>query len=370
MVKFFYASLVTTLFNIGFVAVLQLLIHFTDKNNIGHNKYLWHYEIVYATYSTILSALLLWLGANGLGTFTADLLISLQFLTLTGLTSVLITLRTILIATAANFLLFIIANGGLNLPLGIFIAFTFLLLILERHFLYPIDGHRPSRVFVNILISSGLWLYMYVANRADFQNAIIFSLTCIMANILTYFYTNLLRQDHKKKVKIEIEATFDDLTGARNWRTFEMDLQHQYQLHNNNQQLSLVSFDIDHFKAINDSYGHETGNVALSTLSHAIQHVLNKNGLGNNLYRTGGEEFCILIPESSSEHANDIAEQCLNKLHALQIPNQIGEKFGLTISLGVSQLYQEDTGGETLFERVDKNLYHSKQNGRNQITAE
>ncbi|WP_412989855.1 GGDEF domain-containing protein [Pediococcus siamensis] len=376
MTTFLYAALVMTFFNIGFVGILQLLMHLVDPNNVKFDERPWRTELIYVGYAVLLSIGLLGVSRQITNDFTANLLVGIQFLTLTSLISVLKTLELILTTIAANFFLFIIIVGGTNwqfanlITLLLFLIVFAGLLTLERHYFFPFDEHRQVRLFVDVVTNVVLWGYLAYTHNASYQTALTLLSASVIATVVTFYYKMLLRQDHKKKVQLEIEATYDDLTQTRNWRTFQMDLQHAYQLYNSSLKLCLVSFDIDHFKAINDNYGHEAGNVALATLSRELKNDLNAQQLQDCLYRTGGEEFCILLPNTSLTEANEIAQRCLQKVQNLGVKVDHQQKIALTISLGVSQLRDGDPGGEALFERVDQDLYHSKQTGRNRITTD
>lgn len=126
---------------------------------------------------------------------------------------------------------------------------------------------------------------------------------------------------------------------------------------------SLIVFDIDRFKAINDSYGHAGGDRIL----RAIAHLLNDHKRSSDfLARFGGEEFVLLLPETNLEGAQRLAEKTRERVAAANFRFQ-KEKVPVTLSAGVGELHLASDTAETLFGRVDAALYQAKQEGRNRV---
>jgi len=131
------------------------------------------------------------------------------------------------------------------------------------------------------------------------------------------------------------------------------------------QPVSLIMADIDHFKHVNDTYGHQTGDEVLKAVSLLIRNNLRQNDIGS---RYGGEEFMILLHDTDEDAAFEIAERLRKKTARLDLA-PYGCERPVHISLGVAQYDQEVDGSEDdLVRRVDKALYFSKQNGRNQTS--
>lgn len=131
--------------------------------------------------------------------------------------------------------------------------------------------------------------------------------------------------------------------------------------------LSLLLFDLDRFKSINDNYGHPAGDYVLSELSHVVRDKLIRS---NDFFaRVGGEEFALLLLGSNITQAQEIGERIRT---TIQNHNFVFEdkKLPVTISLGLATKGEEDTQWQSLYERADKALYQSKNNGRNQLTLE
>lgn len=123
--------------------------------------------------------------------------------------------------------------------------------------------------------------------------------------------------------------------------------------------LSIIIADIDHFKTVNDTYGHNVGDVVLSGISSMMkEHIREVDYIG----RWGGEEFLIVCPETSLEGARKLAEKLRKKIEKHQF-NEIGVK---TISMGVAEI-EEDDWDEEILKRADRNLYKAKKAGRNRV---
>ena len=160
---------------------------------------------------------------------------------------------------------------------------------------------------------------------------------------------------------LEQKAFKDNLTGINNRENFEdifsIEIANAKQ---NNLPLSLIIFDVDHFKLINDTYGHQAGDIILKELVGLIaDHIKN----GDVFARWGGEEFVILTPSTEIVGAHNLAEN-LRKLVQAHMFSYVEKE--ITLSFGIAQL-GEDDDKKTLFEKADSAMYEAKKNGRNRI---
>lgn len=178
---------------------------------------------------------------------------------------------------------------------------------------------------------------------------------------------NVLEEKHKSLTKVSAtmkkEAQTDFLTGLYNRRYIEKQLKYLWETANNhNKYFSLFMLDIDHFKQINDNYGHEAGDVVLQQ----ITQIMLKNTRSDEIIgRFGGEEFIGFLPEVSIEEAKMIAERLRKQIeeHIFVINNQ---NIKVTVSIGVSQWApKENDDVQSLIIRTDKALYKAKNKGRN-----
>lgn len=157
-------------------------------------------------------------------------------------------------------------------------------------------------------------------------------------------------------------ALTDALTGLNNRSAFDSSLRREIGLaHRQHTPMSLIVLDIDLFKAINDTYGHSTGDKALKQLAEVVKDTMRNTDIA---FRYGGEEFVLLLSNTDSEAAALVAERI--RLATSKISCSDGNRnFGFTISLGVAQLKRGEKA-DALFDRADQALYQAKKSGRNQ----
>ena len=166
--------------------------------------------------------------------------------------------------------------------------------------------------------------------------------------------------------KLQRLAITDGLTKLHNSRSFYSQLEVEVDRFNRYKHpLSLLLLDIDHFKNYNDSYGHLEGDKVLVKISQIIKSCLRKM---DTAYRYGGEEFTVILPETSCEEALLVAERIRNVIQSEKFTPQPEKELSITISIGVTQ-YAAEEQLSTFIQRADKAMYISKQNGRNQVTA-
>lgn len=178
-------------------------------------------------------------------------------------------------------------------------------------------------------------------------------------NLLLGIAILFLVQKYVKK-KLEHGMDHDGLTDLYNRRYFDVFLKHQIQRADRYGRLfSLILFDIDHFKKINDSFGHDVGDSVLQELSEMVKLNIRKSDV---LARVGGEEFAIVVIETPLEEACKLAE----KVRALIEKHSFHQAGTVTVSLGVSQ-YSPGDEAKTLYKRADLALYRAKHEGRNRI---
>ncbi|WP_315077612.1 diguanylate cyclase [uncultured Clostridium sp.] len=163
--------------------------------------------------------------------------------------------------------------------------------------------------------------------------------------------------------KLMISSTLDKLTGVYNRKYLEKAfcdlIDHSY---SNGRAFSLIIFDIDDFKGVNDRYGHQTGDEVLIKLTQEVKNCLSKEDV---FVRYGGEEFIILLPDKSEEEAYLFSEEIRNKVECAKI---LGEKRKVTISLGISVYLKHSSNSEDLIKMADQALYISKAQGKNKTT--
>lgn len=163
--------------------------------------------------------------------------------------------------------------------------------------------------------------------------------------------------------KLKKEAAIDPLTGCCNRREFNRQLEREIaNARRHNHPMSIFMFDIDHFKLVNDTYGHHAGDEVLKAVS---KHIRNEIRTGDNLARYGGEEFIALLPQTEKPMAIELAERLRKKIENLDIYAD-GQKIKVTVSFGVAEL-EEHKGKDCLIKEADTMMYKAKANGRNAV---
>lgn len=165
--------------------------------------------------------------------------------------------------------------------------------------------------------------------------------------------------------ELEQKNTLDELTGLFNRRFYDQKILAEYRRSKRNlTPLSLVMIDIDHFKTVNDTYGHLAGDRCLAWLSDHIKQSLKRST--DMAFRYGGEEFCLILPDTDGNGAVALAET-LRKRIANEVCVYKEISIPLTISNGIfTYLQQDNISPEQIFSNADKALYQAKHDGRNQ----
>lgn len=170
----------------------------------------------------------------------------------------------------------------------------------------------------------------------------------------------------ERSLQFERAATIDPLTGIGNRRAYEQRIEEEMQRYlRYKQSFSLIVFDVDHFKHVNDRYGHWAGDKCLQELIKRVSPMLRKSDF---VARYGGEEFAVILPGTIVDGALETAEKLRQTVDNTRFVYQ-GEKIPLTISLGVAQTDTDDLSPESLFNKADGALYRAKGSGRNRTVS-
>jgi diguanylate cyclase (GGDEF)-like protein len=159
-------------------------------------------------------------------------------------------------------------------------------------------------------------------------------------------------------------AELDALTGTLNRRSIDQWLTRQFASHSRERSLSLLFVDIDHFKRINDLYGHACGDHCLRMVAAALRTALRPQDV---LGRYGGEEFIALLPECDVATARGAAERLRLAVEDCEIEWQ-GNRLRLSVSIGVATRDPGEQAAE-LLDRADRALYVAKRAGRNRVSV-
>ncbi|MFK7873425.1 MAG: diguanylate cyclase [Oligoflexales bacterium] len=167
--------------------------------------------------------------------------------------------------------------------------------------------------------------------------------------------------------KIYRMATMDGLTGLFNKKYLEDALEWQFRTSQaSGRSLCVICMDLDHFKKVNDTYGHQAGDKVLQECSQMIKQVVRQNDI---VGRIGGEEFALILPDTPLGVAKDLAERILTSMeaHPMDITGTT-EMHKQTVSAGVAELTPHTGSALQLLEEADQKLYVSKNSGRNRVS--
>lgn len=160
--------------------------------------------------------------------------------------------------------------------------------------------------------------------------------------------------------------TVDGLTQVYNRRYFDEALEREVnRCRRYDRVLSLIIFDIDHFKVVNDTHGHLVGDSLLRSIASAVKPRLRREDI---LARIGGEEFAVLLPEIAIDGARITAEKIRSIVQGTPLKHE-EDLIACTVSLGVAALAADDASPEDLYKRADVRLYEAKQSGRNRTSG-
>jgi diguanylate cyclase (GGDEF)-like protein/PAS domain S-box-containing protein len=183
----------------------------------------------------------------------------------------------------------------------------------------------------------------------------------------TYIEGILFDVTERKRIHAELKklADTDGLTGLYNRRYFQKKLSCEISRScTQNRPLSLIMLDVDHFKSVNDRFGHDVGDRVLQHIAETSRILLREHDI---FCRIGGEEFAVILPNVELDKARQVAERMRAAMENNVLLAGDGERVRVTISLGVSQLNNESLNTSNLMKQADEALYSAKNNGRNRV---
>jgi diguanylate cyclase len=189
-------------------------------------------------------------------------------------------------------------------------------------------------------------------------------LSAFVGGVLTFYFVLYMRRNSELFHQYKEGSERDHLTGLYNVRAF--DLHYNSMLSratSNGENCAICLVDIDHFKQINDTYGHLAGDEVIKQVASLLLELTREHDL---VSRNGGEEFSVLLPGCSLDKAGEIAERIRSAVnfHPFLLPSK--RKLELSVSIGVAAFHKQDIG-KNLYQEADIALYEAKQNGRNRV---
>ncbi len=261
--------------------------------------------------------------------------------------------------------IYLVYSGGIN-DSGILWIYAFPVITLMLHNL------KQGIMEVLLFILAILAIFVFsnhiniIANYSyELKIRIIFSFLLVFFLTSLYEYTNndmFIKMDKISK-KLEDISLIDTLTNVYNRRgIYKYIKKTMLQAKETHSKFSLLLLDIDHFKKINDTYGHLAGDQVLKDTALIIKNTIRKSDI---IARWGGEEFLILLPNTTKEESFDIAEKIRKNIKSKQY-NFFKDKVSVTVSIGIS----EDNRSckiDNIVGEADKNMYIAKESGRDRV---
>jgi diguanylate cyclase (GGDEF)-like protein len=252
-----------------------------------------------------------------------------------------------------------------------------MMVLLVLSLLRPEDGRRPFvdlvlavtySLFIastSIVVLSILWSnhfspeYNFNNSRSIYNNV---SAICVF---LTVFSLYPVMMSERLVRELTVQAMHDPLTGLYNRRAFEeIGFREIAGASRTGLPISVMVFDLDHFKAVNDKYGHSTGDALLKAVANALSSSLRDEDV---LCRWGGDEFCALLPRANRDQARIVAERIMRSIGALTFSSD-GKEIGIEVSIGITSDEDHLRSLASLVDLADAALYRAKQEGRKRLT--
>ena len=210
------------------------------------------------------------------------------------------------------------------------------------------------------------WRLFYVKKKIDlYINSLIYAGMIFIVILLLFRVKVLMKRLAKSNYELEFQALTDPMTKLYNRRYLtEMSQQLLELAQRNGSQLSVLMLDIDKFKNVNDTYGHKVGDDVIIILAETLQEFTRKSDV---VCRLGGEEFVVLLPDTPLNGALKLAETLRHQVEALKVALEDDKILRFTISIGVTQVNQNEKDLEISIARADGALYEAKEGGRNKV---
>lgn len=234
----------------------------------------------------------------------------------------------------------------------------------------------PNQLLFRIIPATLFTLLNLIAHFKLLSGPIftIIAVSFVMSNVLGIwasirFYSHRRQQYESQLHGFEIRkdliknALVDQLTGISNRRHFFLAAEAEFERYRRyKRSFSLLMLDLDHFKHVNDQFGHPIGDKVLKDIAAIINHCKRDTDVFG---RIGGEEFALLLPETSLSGATDIAVRLRRACHSIALPNSSSQR--ITVSIGVTQSRSCDATFDEILSRADETLYRAKNNGRDRV---
>jgi diguanylate cyclase (GGDEF)-like protein len=255
-------------------------------------------------------------------------------------------------------------HDGMAHGIPVFMYLLFLPLVMFQSFSLRVN------LFSTVLYAATpqlLGLVGFAKNFPHDQYAAIIWPATIVLMLTHYIFSNNYRIRYELQMALELASNTDSMTGVSNRRYFMPLLQAEMQRGLRfNHPSSLMILDIDHFKMINDTHGHPTGDIVIRAVADICRAVARQFDV---VARIGGEEFAVLVIDATLPNALGVAERIRATIAETRITSLAGIEFSFTISIGVAEQPLNDMSEQRLIQLADSALYQAKTAGRNCVVG-
>lgn len=364
-----YRLLITAFFAVGFVALYDAAAHVGQN---GARRQLWRLRV-----NSELPQVIYGLGVLILIRYLPLTLGGPERMMMRNLNLIVMTYTTLLVRSRWGKLLLQVGIVTIvwsthALSPGVFVFFVLIILLVNWRYFARVThletGFQLTYFLALLLMGLTYWAGIVIDRRPELVDWLIPAVGYFVIMSLIMAQQVRWQADLRKRKTLAVKADYDELTGVKNWRAFSGDLEVRY-ANVPEQPLVVLALDVDGFKQVNDTYGHLVGNQVLAAFAGCLNRTLRTTGADFELYRTGGEEFTVLLG-ADAQTAQTIAGQSLTAIRELHITVDAGT-IRLTTSIGLAASDQRrDSNGNDTQQRADLNLYLAKQRGKNQVVAE
>jgi diguanylate cyclase (GGDEF)-like protein len=250
-----------------------------------------------------------------------------------------------------------------------------LVIMWTSHLIYKYNDQiiddAPKYYLTQVAFGLSWWIVIKDVHALTAVDIFCLTLEFLISMTIVHFGNKKVRSLINQYLNLMQEVDTDALTGVYNRNSFNKVVEDVYGFYSTaDAPLTMVMFDIDHFKEFNDTYGHQIGDEVLRRVAHRFSFdLVEKQGHGQ-LFRVGGEEFAIIFRGREAAECAKLMIEIRNDLVKETVKVSGQKSVGITISIGLSELRPTDSDFQMFYKRVDDYLYQSKRHNRNSITVE
>lgn len=242
------------------------------------------------------------------------------------------------------------------------------IMVVTNLFPHVLDRSRVLTVGLSMWIAIAFWL---TQTQLMWMNIVMGVVMFAFMELFTVLYWSSERREQREREALVEQVNRDTLTGAGSFFAFKDDsMRLMVRAQEKREPLTLAMFDIDHFKRVNDKYGHAAGNFVLKQVTQLVDAKMHgQMGAACGLFRTGGEEFNMIFVNATVGDVKQLGADILDLIRAQEFEYE-GQQLHVTLSMGITALTDHDMSFEDVYERADGLLYQSKQAGRDYVTVD